>query len=185
MSELHDEELDHLQQHFAAESEAADPETEVSDEAESDDESESPAAGATDDNALTEMKDKYLRLMAEFDNYRRRTAREQLELRRTAGRDTILAFIPVVDDFDRAEKSGEIVSDGLRLLHQKMQTILTKLGVEVMETNEQPFDVNLHEALTEIPAPTETLKGHIIDTIERGYMLNGNVIRVAKVIVGA
>jgi molecular chaperone GrpE len=186
MSTLHDEELDHLQNHFAEEAAAEAEEiaaTEEADEADEDMEAEEPVQTA--DKALTDMKDKHLRLMAEFDNYRRRTAREQLELRKTAGRDILLEFLPVVDDFDRAEKSGELVSDGLRLLHQKMQTVLRKQGVEAMETNGEPFDVNIHEALTEIPAPTEELKGKIIDTIERGYTLNGSVIRIAKVIVGA
>lgn len=138
-----------------------------------------------------ELKDKYLRLFAEFDNYKKRTNREYLELRNTAAQDTLSALLPVLDDFDRAKAnaekpdSTEPFSEGIHLVYQKLQHVLQNKGLKPMEV--QPgdaFDPELHEAITRIPAPTPELKGKIIDTIEKGYFLSDKIIRFAKVVVG-
>lgn len=137
-----------------------------------------------------ELKDKYLRLFAEFDNYKRRTMKERLDIMKTAAQDTIVALLPVLDDFERAkrnaenENSTEVFSEGVHLVYQKLFSILHQQGLEAMDTNGQPFDPELHEALTEIPAPSEELKGVVMDTIEKGYKLKDKIIRHAKVVVG-
>lgn len=137
-----------------------------------------------------ELKDKYLRLFAEFDNYKKRTVKERLDLMRTAAQETILAILPVLDDFDRAKKladepgSKEVFSEGANIVYHKLYAVLKNKGLEPMETHLQSFDPEFHEALTEIPAPSEELKGKIIDTIEKGYKLGDKIIRYAKVVVG-
>ena len=139
---------------------------------------------------LGEAKDKYLRLFAEFDNYKKRTVKERLDLISTAGRDTISAILPVLDDFDRAKKSAddeassEVFTEGVLLVYNKLHGILTSKGVTPMESTGETFDPELHEAITEIPAPSDDMKGKIIDTIEQGYFLNDKIIRHAKVVVG-
>ena len=139
---------------------------------------------------LNEAKDKYLRLFAEFDNYKKRTTKERLELISTAGRDTISAILPVLDDFDRAKQSAEdktsneVFSEGVQLVYNKLYNVLKARGVESMESTGNEFDPEFHEALTEIPAPSDEMKGKIIDTIEKGYLLNDKIIRYAKVVVG-
>lgn len=148
-------------------------------------------AGEEDVKAqLDALKDKYLRLVAEFDNYKKRTVKEKLEFMKTAAQDTLSALLPVLDDFDRAKKtaedenSAETFSEGVQLVYNKLYNVLKQQGIEPMETNGEAFDPELHEALTEIPAPTEDLKGKIIDTIEKGYFLKGKIIRHAKVVTG-
>lgn len=137
-----------------------------------------------------ELKDKYLRLFAEFDNFKKRTIREKLEMMKTAAQDTMSALLPVLDDFDRTKKnaedknSKEPFSEGVQLVYQKLYATLKQRGLEPMETNEQAFDPELHEAITEIPAPSKKLKGKIVDTIEKGYLLKDKIIRHAKVVVG-
>lgn len=137
-----------------------------------------------------ELKDKYLRLYAEFDNFKRRTVKEKLDLMRTAAQDTMTALLPVLDDFDRAKKNAEddknteVFTEGIRLVYQKLYSILTQKGLEPMESTGDAFDPELHEAVTEIPAPSEEMKGKIIDTIERGYKLGDKIIRHAKVVTG-
>lgn len=139
---------------------------------------------------LTESKDKYLRLFAEFDNYKKRTVKERLDLINTAGRDAMSSLLPVLDDFDRAKKSAdddassEVFTEGVSLVYNKLHGILSSKGLKSMETTGETFDPELHEAITEIPAPTEDMKGKIIDTIEKGYTLNDKIIRHAKVVVG-
>lgn len=139
---------------------------------------------------LADAKDKYLRLYAEFDNYKKRTVRERIEMMSTAARDTIAAILPVIDDFDRAKKSAEddasseVFSEGVALVYNKLHGIMKSKGVTAMESNGESFDPELHEAITEIPAPSEELKGKVIDTIEKGYLLNEKIIRHAKVVVG-
>jgi len=139
---------------------------------------------------LGEAKDKYLRLYAEFDNYKKRTVKERLDLISTAGRDTIASILPVLDDFDRAKKSAdddassEVFTEGVMLVYNKLHGVLTSKGVKPMHSTGEVFDPELHEAITEIPAPTEEMKGKIIDTIEHGYFLNDKIIRHAKVVVG-
>jgi molecular chaperone GrpE len=139
---------------------------------------------------LAEQKDKYLRLMAEFDNFRRRTAKERLELIQTAGKDVIVSLLDVLDDCDRAEKqlNGNddiaVQKEGILLVFNKLRSNLQQKGVKVMESIQTDFDVEKHEAITEIPAPTEELKGKVIDEVTKGYFLNDKLIRFAKVVVG-
>ncbi len=138
---------------------------------------------------VNELKDKYLRQVAEFENFKKRTVKEKLDLLKTAAQDTIVALLPVLDDFERAKKSaeegltGEVFSDGVRLVHNKLNSILEQKGLKVMESNGQPFNPEMHEAVTEIPAGDE-LKGKVVDTIEKGYYLQDKLIRYAKVVVG-
>lgn len=137
-----------------------------------------------------ELKDKFLRLMAEFDNYKKRTLKEKIEFMKTASQDTLSALLPVLDDFDRAKKnaedenSKEPFSEGVALVYAKLYNTLKQKSLEPMDTNGEAFDPELHEAITEIPAPTEEMKGKIIDTIEKGYILKDKIIRHAKVVVG-
>ncbi len=139
---------------------------------------------------LGELKDKFVRQVAEFDNYKKRTARERIDLLQNAAKDTISALLPALDDFDRAIKAGEAddnvepVSEGVKMIYNRLKTTLGQKGLQEMETLNQPFDPELHEALTEIPAPSEDMKGKIIDTIEKGYYLNDKIIRHARVVVG-
>lgn len=140
---------------------------------------------------IAESKDKYLRLYSEFDNYRRRTSKEKLELMQTAGERIISELIPVLDDFDRAVKSADSkdeasVLEGLNLISQKFEKTLLAQGLKPMETPEgTSFDPDIHEAITQIPAPKKKLKGKIVDTIEKGYYLGEKVIRFAKVVTGS
>lgn len=137
-----------------------------------------------------ELKDKYLRLFAEFDNFKKRSVREKIDLMGTAAQDTLSSLLPVLDDFDRAKKnaedenSTEQFSEGVTLVYNKLYTILSQRGLVPMVTTGEVFDPEFHEAITEIPAPTEELKGKVIDTIETGYKLKDKIIRHAKVVVG-
>ncbi|PYF73880.1 nucleotide exchange factor GrpE [Pedobacter nutrimenti] len=139
----------------------------------------------------TALNDKYLRLFAEFDNFKRRTQKERVELLQTAGKDVIISLLPVLDDFDRANKAMEnatdvaSISEGVQLVHHKLKNILAQKGLKEMESNSAPFDTDLHEAITKIPAPNDELKGKVIDVLEKGYTLNDKVIRFAKVVVGS
>lgn len=137
---------------------------------------------------LAEAKDKYLRLFAEFDNYKKRTARERLELIRTASEDVVAKLLPVLDDFDRAKKNaeqgGESFSEGVQLVYQKLFQVLNSVGLKAMDSEEIEFDPELHEAITKIPAQDEKMKGKIIDHVEKGYYLNDKIIRHAKVVIG-
>ena len=138
---------------------------------------------------LDEAKDKFLRLFAEFDNYKKRTIREKMELLKLAGQETISRILPILDDFDRAKQShdnknsGEQFSDGVLLVYTKLYSVLKSLGLENMETEGKDFDPEFHEAITEIPAPAKNMKGKILDTVEKGYFLNDKIIRHAKVVV--
>lgn len=136
-----------------------------------------------------ELKDKYMRLFAEFENYKKRSVREKLDWMKTAAQDTLSALLPVLDDFDRAKKFAEgnketAWSEGVELVYQKLYNSLKQKGLEAMESTGQAFDPELHDAITEIPAPTEDMQGKVIDTIEKGYRLNDKIIRHAKVVVG-
>lgn len=139
---------------------------------------------------IAELKDKYLRLLAEFDNYRKRVSREKIEMINTAAQDTLSVLLPVLDDFDRAKRiaeqegSTEPFSEGMQLLYHKLYSVLRQKGLEPMESNGIAFNAEQHEAITEIPVPAEELKGKIVDTIEKGYSLHGKIIRYAKVVVG-
>ncbi len=137
------------------------------------------------------LNDKYLRLFAEFDNYKRRTQKERVELLQTAGKDVIVSLLSVLDDFDRAKKAMENATDvasvqeGVSLVHSKLQSLLTQKGLKEMESLNTPFDTDVHEAITKIPAPNEDMKGKVMDVLEKGYTLNDKVIRFAKVVVGS
>ena len=141
-------------------------------------------------NDLNESKDKYLRLYAEFENFKKRTVKEKLELMKNAAQDTIKNLLPVMDDFDRAKLSAEddgtneSFSEGVTLVYNKLHSSLSNMGVTAMESTGEVFDPELHEAVTEIPVPDESMKGKIVDTILTGYYLNDKIIRHAKVVVG-
>jgi molecular chaperone GrpE len=135
-------------------------------------------------------KDKYVRLVAEFDNFRKRNAKERLELMQTAGKEVIIDLLEVLDDFDRAQKQLETSTDlntlkeGISLVFNKLRNILTSKGLRAMETISTSFNPDLHEAITEIPAPSEALKDKVMDEVTKGYYLNDKLIRHAKVVVG-
>ncbi len=139
---------------------------------------------------LNEAKDKYLRLSAEFDNYRKRTLKEKMELSKTAGEQVILSILPVVDDFERGmtsiseAKDVDAVKQGVELIHNKFQEFLKQNGVKEIEAMHGELDTDLHDAITKIPAPEEKLKGKIVDVVQKGYRLNDKVIRHSKVVVG-
>ena len=138
---------------------------------------------------VEEQKDKYLRLSAEFDNYRKRTLKEKAELIKNGGEKTLTAILPVLDDFERALKNMEAseetkaMKEGVDLIFSKFQKILGQEGLQKIETDGQAFDTDFHEAIALIPAPSEDLKGKILDCVQTGYMLNEKVIRHAKVAV--
>ena len=135
-------------------------------------------------------KDDYIRLMAEFDNYRRRTSQEKLELVSTASTETIKGLLPVLDDCERAlavlkeSKDSEAAKEGTELIYNKLMTYLKSKGLAVIEAAGQPFDTDLHEAVAQFPVPEEDKKGKVFDVVQTGYTLNGRVIRFAKVVVG-
>lgn len=137
-----------------------------------------------------EMKDKYLRLFADFDNYKKRAAKERLELIDTASKDVLRSILPVLDDFERAQKALEnsedvvALKEGIHLIYQRLFKTLEAKGLKAMESNQTPFDPDLHEAITEIPAPSEDAKGKVFDTVEKGYYINDKILRHAKVVVG-
>ena len=139
---------------------------------------------------LADQKDKYLRLMAEFENFRRRTAKERLDLIQTAGKDVIVSMLVVMDDCDRAEKqlnSADDISvqkEGIQLVFNKVRSTLQSKGVTPMESLHKDFNVELHEAITEIPVTDNKQKGKVVDEITKGYFLNDKIIRFAKVVVG-
>ena len=138
---------------------------------------------------VSEERDKYLRLSAEFDNYRKRTLKEKAELIKNGGEKTLTAILPVLDDFERALKNMETseetkaMKEGVELIFNKFNKILSQEGLQKIETEGRDFDVDFHEAIALIPAPSEDLKGKILDCVQTGYMLNEKVIRHAKVAV--
>lgn len=151
----------------------------------------------TEENELTkvkgelqEQKDKYLRLFAEFDNFKRRSAKERIELIQTAGKEVITSMLDVMDDCDRAEKQLQSATDiaqikeGVLLVFNKLRTTLQSKGLKAMESINTDFDVEKHEAITEIPAPSSNLVGKVVDEVTKGYYLNDKLIRFAKVIIG-
>ncbi len=140
--------------------------------------------------ALNEEKDKYLRLFAEFENYKKRTSKERIELYKTANQEVISALIPILDDFDRAnqqmeKENGLVDQEGIQLIYNKLQEVLKNNGLNPTEVKiGDDFDAELHEAVTQIPAPSEKEKGKIIDIIDVGYQLGDRIIRYPKVVVG-
>lgn len=157
--------------------------------------SENTESQVSDEDKLkaeaNEWQNKYLRLYAEFDNFKRRTSKERLELLQIAGKDVISDLLTVLDDFERAQKSIETATDvvavkeGVTLVQHKLKSILNQKGLKEMESIGKEFDADLHEGITSIPAPSADLKGKVIDELEKGYLLNDKVIRFAKVIIGA
>ena len=139
---------------------------------------------------IEEQKDKYLRLSAEFDNYRKRTMKEKAELILNGGEKSISSILPGIDDFERAIKTMETAKDvkavkeGVELIYNKFMAVMAQNGVKVIETKDQPLDTDYHEAIAVIPAPSEEQKGKILDCVQTGYTLNDKVIRHAKVVVG-
>lgn len=139
---------------------------------------------------LDEMRDKYLRLIAEFDNYKKRTARERIELMQTANKEVIVSLLDVLDDSERATKQLETTTDinalkdGVSLVFNKLKNTLQAKGLKPMESLHTEFNADLHEAITEIPAPTPDLQGKVVDVMQKGYYLNDKLIRFARVIVG-
>ncbi len=139
---------------------------------------------------LSQLNDSHLRLMAEFDNYRKRTIREKSELIKSAGENILFNILPLIDDFERGIEASKTASDvaavreGMLLIYDKFISFLCQNGVKKIETDNQVFNTEFHEAITTIPAPTEEQKGKIIDCIQKGYTLNDKVIRFAKVVVG-
>lgn len=171
---LNEQETSREENSYPEESEAADEETGI----------------ARLEEELAAQKDKYLRLVAEFDNYRKRISRERIELMQTASKEVILSLLDVLDDCDRASEQientddAESVKEGARLIFTKLRNQLHAQGLREMDSLHQDFDAELHDAITEIPAPTEALKGKVIDNIQKGYYLNDKLIRHAKVVVG-
>jgi molecular chaperone GrpE len=139
---------------------------------------------------LSDTKDKYVRLVAEFDNFRKRGSKEKLELIQTAGKDVIVSLLDVIDDSERAQKQLETSDDiqaireGVLLVFNKLRNILQSKGLKPMESINQEFNPDMHEAITEIPAPAPALAGKVVDEVQKGYYLNDKIIRFAKVVVG-
>ncbi|WP_426091537.1 nucleotide exchange factor GrpE [Flavobacterium sp. DSR3-2] len=139
---------------------------------------------------LAKEKDKYLRLFAEFENYKRRTTKERIELFKTANQEVLLAMLPVLDDFDRAiveisKSEDELLLKGVELIHEKLKNTLVAKGLEQVEVNPgDAFDADFAEAITQIPAPSDEMKGKIVDVLEKGYKLGDKIIRFPKVVLG-
>ena len=139
---------------------------------------------------LEEISDKHLRLQAEFDNFRKRTLKEKAELIKSGGESVLINILPVIDDFERALNSLKNIPDddagkqGTVLIYNKFRDFLKQNDVKEIETTNMDFDVDMHEAITKIPAPNESLKGKVVDVIQKGYLLNEKVIRFAKVVIG-
>jgi molecular chaperone GrpE len=153
---------------------------------------QSGKAGTTDEitQKLTEMQDKYLRLSAEFDNYRKRTLREKIEMTKMAGESVLQSILPVIDDFDRAMVSINetdnciAVKEGISLIYSKLSDFLRQNGVKEMEVLNTPFDSDAHEAVTNVPVEDESMRGKVVVVIQKGYVMNEKVIRFPKVVVG-
>jgi molecular chaperone GrpE len=142
------------------------------------------------ENSLEQKNDQYLRLHAEFDNYRKRTLKEKMELTKSAGENLLVNILPVIDDFERAMKAMETateiapVKEGVDIIYKRFSDFIKMNGVKEIDAKEKDFDTDLHEAITKIPAPTEEMKGKVVDVIQKGYTLNDKVIRFAKVVIG-
>ncbi|MBC8112431.1 MAG: nucleotide exchange factor GrpE [Verrucomicrobia bacterium] len=144
------------------------------------------AQSANQQSEISEQKDKYLRLYADFENFRKRVARERIELIDTANEHLMQAIVPIIDDFERAMKVMQTSSEkeGIQLIYNKLYRSLEQKGLKPMEVIGHVFDLDLHEAITQVPAPTEDMKGKVIDEVEKGYFLGEKVIRFAKVVIG-
>jgi molecular chaperone GrpE len=160
--------------------------------AESEAQDTTSSADATEQlmNQVKEWQEKYIRLSADFDNFRKRTMREKMELIKTASEDTLVSILPVIDDFERAIKAMENVTEvvpvkeGVVLIYNKFSETLSQKGLKAIDAQNQEFNTDLHEAITKIPVPDESLKGKVVDVIQKGYVLHDKVVRFAKVVVG-
>jgi len=154
-------------------------------------EAPAPEPEKTPEMVIAELNDKYLRLYSEFDNYRKRTQREKVDLIKNAGADVIKEMLSILDDFERATIANEAADDteglkeGFTLIHNKFRGILERQGLKPMDSIGEAFNVDHHEAITKIPAPSEDMKGKVIDAVEKGYFLKERVLRYAKVVVGS
>jgi len=159
-------------------------------EEEEETEEEAPKKEPTAEEKLAELQDRYLRLTAEYDNFRKRTLKEKIDLQKSANENLLQALLPVADDFDRGMQSVkeatdiEAVKEGLRLISGKFQEFLTQQGVKEIDAVKKVFDTDLHEAITKIPAPTKKLRGKVVEVVQKGYMLNDKVLRYSKVVIG-
>lgn len=164
-------------------------ESEASDQKENTDKEEE-APKLTAEEELVIYKDKHLRMYSEFENFRRRSAKERLELIQNAGQEIIKSLIPILDDFDRAVAANkdsedvEAIKEGMNLIHNKIYTLLSQKGLSPMEALGKEFNSDDYEAIAKIPAPSEDMKGKVVDVIEKGYFLNSKILRHAKVVVG-
>ncbi|NOR34791.1 MAG: nucleotide exchange factor GrpE [Bacteroidales bacterium] len=153
-------------------------------------EKEEPKKELTAEEKLAELQDRYLRLSAEYDNFRKRTLKEKIDLQKRANENLLQAILPVADDFDRAMQSVdeakdiEAVKEGMKLISGKFSAFLNQQGVKEIEAANKEFDTDLHEAITKIPAPSKKLKGKVVDVVQKGYFLNDKVLRFSKVIIG-
>jgi len=167
---------------------STDQESITDDAADSSDEIDEKSISNADEIRL--LNEKYLRLYSDFENFRKRTIKERIDLTNTAGEAFFKAILPVLDDFERAKKSMEdsndvaAIKEGIELVQHKLKSTLQQKGLEEMISIEQTFDPEIHEAITQFPAPSQDLKGKVVDELEKGYYLNGKVIRFAKVVVG-
>lgn len=139
---------------------------------------------------IAELNDKYTRLYSEFDNFRKRTAKEKKEIMDAGGEDVFKSMLPVIDDFERAIKSNaeatdlKAINDGVHLIYNKFKSTLNQKGLTEMKSIGETFDPDIHEAITNVPAPSDDMKGKVVDELEKGYSLNGKIIRFAKVVIG-
>lgn len=151
---------------------------------------ETPDPQETYQAQLKDIQDKYIRLMAEFDNFRKRSMKERTDLIKSAGEDILVNVLPIMDDFERGltametSQDVESVKQGVLLIYNKFKDFLTQRGVKAIEAAKQDFNVDLHEAITKIPVPEEEMKGKVVDVVQKGYCLNDKVIRYAKVVIG-
>jgi molecular chaperone GrpE len=154
------------------------------------DEKEEPKKEPTTEEKLAELQDRYLRLSAEYDNFRKRTLKEKIDLQKSANENLLNALLPVADDFDRAMQSVdeakdiEAVKEGMKLISGKFAGFLSQQGVKEIEAVNKEFDTDLHEAITKIPAPSKKQKGKVVNVIQKGYFLNEKVLRFSKVVIG-
>ncbi|MDF1575043.1 MAG: nucleotide exchange factor GrpE [Bacteroidales bacterium] len=153
-------------------------------------EQEEPQKEPTAEEKLAELQDRYLRLSAEYDNFRKRTLKEKIDLQKNANENLLVALLPVADDFDRAllsvdeARDIEALKEGMKLISGKFHGFLNQQGIKEIEAVNKDFDTDLHEAVTKIPAPSKKLKGKVVDVIQKGYYLNDRVLRFSKVVIG-
>lgn len=168
----------------------AEPSSEATTEQHSDQETGKMYTKSEYNEKVNELNDKYLRLYSEFDNFRKRTFKEKIDLRQTASEDVIIELLPVLDDFDRAMISMqatdkiEAIKEGIQLIYSKMKAVFTSKGLQEIKSLGEEFNTDFHEAITSIPAPSDDMKNKVVDEIQKGYLLHDKVIRFSKVVTG-